>query len=102
MCALAGAPIDDTIGDSRSDAGKTTRRFRLFSGLRGEIKAAAVEVDRVNEVLSVPKPARRVFHPLDLGVDRLAAGVGNAVSEIRDDVLEAPLEHTSHLNHRLQ
>ena len=44
------------------------RRFRLFSGCRGEIQAAAVEVDRVDEVPLVAEAAGRVLHPLDLGI----------------------------------
>ena len=62
-------------------------RFRLFSGRRGEVQAAAVEVDRVDEVLFVAVSASRVLHPLDLGVDGLAGGVGDAVLEIGDESL---------------
>jgi hypothetical protein len=80
----------------------TKRRFRLFSGFWAQVEAAAVEVDCVNEVLLVPKTSRRVLHPLDLGVNRFAGRVGNAVPQIRDDVLEPPFEHPRHLDHRLQ
>ncbi len=45
----------------------------------GQVEAAAVEVDRVNEVLLAPKTLRRVLHPLNLGVNRFAGRVGNAV-----------------------
>lgn len=55
-------------------------RFRLLSGFRGEVEAAAVEVDCVDEVLLVLKSPGGVLHPLDLGADRFAAGVGDAVS----------------------
>ena len=78
------------------------RRFRLFSGLWGQVEAAAMEVDRVNEVLFVPKASRRVLHPLNLGIDRFAGCVGDAVPQVCDDVLEPPLEHPRHVDHRLQ
>ena len=51
-------------------------RFRLFSGFWNHIEAAAVEVDRVNEVLFVPKASRCVLHPLDLTKGRLAGSWG--------------------------
>src|SRR5450759_4504946 len=68
-------------------------RFRLFSGCRGEIQAAAVEVDRVDEVLFVAEAAGRVLHPLDLGVDGFAGRVGDPVLEVGDDVGEAAFHH---------
>jgi hypothetical protein len=34
-----------------------SRRLRLFSGFWGQVKIAAVEIDRVNEVLFAPKGA---------------------------------------------
>jgi len=40
--------------------------------LWGQVEAATVEVDRMHEVLPVPKAPRRVLHPLDLGIDRFA------------------------------
>ena len=43
-------------------------RFRLFSGCRGKIQAAAMEVDRVDEVLFVAGAAGRVLHLLDPGI----------------------------------
>src|SRR5579864_7292480 len=61
------------------------RRFRLLSGCRGKIQPAAVEVNRVDEVLFVAEAAGRVLHPLDLGVDGFAGGVGDAVLEVGDD-----------------
>src|SRR5579863_1847925 len=77
-------------------------RFRLFSGFRSQVKATAVEVDCVNEVLLVPETSCCVLDPLDLGIDRFAGGVGDAVPQVRDDVLEPPFEHPCHLDHRLQ
>ena len=61
-----------------------------------------MEVDGVNEVLSVPEASRRVLHPLDLGIDGFASRVCDPVPQVRDDVLEPPLEHPRHLDHRLQ
>ena len=55
-----------------------------------QVEAAAVEIDRVHEVLFVPKTSCRILHPLDLGIDRFAARVGDAVPQVRDDVLEPP------------
>src|SRR5438045_9671081 len=72
------------------------RLFRLLSGCRGEIQAAAMEVDRVDEVLFVAEAAGRVLHPLELGVDGFAGGVGDTVLEIGDDVGGAALEHAGH------
>src|ERR1035437_1120124 len=68
-------------------------RFRLFSGCRGKIQAAAMEVDRVDEVLFVAEAAGRVLQPLDLGVDGFAGRVGDTVLEVGDDVGEAAFEH---------
>lgn len=64
------------------------RLFRLSGGCRGEIEATAVEIDRVDEVLFVAEPSGRIFHPLDLGIDRLAGGVGDPMTEIGDHVFE--------------
>ena len=61
-----------------------------------------MEVDRMNEVLLVPKASRRVLHPLDLGVDGFAGCVGDPMAQVRDDILESPFEHPCYLNHRLQ
>jgi hypothetical protein len=52
--------------------------FRLFSGVRTEVQTATVKVDRVGEVLLVPKSTCRVLHPLNLGVDRLTGSPGAA------------------------
>ena len=77
-------------------------RFRLFSGFWGHVEATAVEVDGVNEVLFVPEASRRVFHPLNLGIDGFASRVRDPVPQVRDDVFEPPLQHPRHLDHRLQ
>src|ERR1017187_4516363 len=77
-------------------------RFRLFSGLRGQVEAATVEVDRVHEVQPVPEAPRRVLHPLDLGIDGFAGRVGDPMPQVRDDVLEASLENIiTYLRHRI-
>src|ERR1019366_1923764 len=73
-------------------------RFRLFSGFRGHVKAATVEVDCVHEVLPVPEAPRRVLHPLDLGIDGFAGRVGDPMPHVRDDVLEPPFEHPRYLD----
>lgn len=53
-----------------------------------------MEVDRVEEVLLITDAASRVLDPLNLRVDRLATGVGNAMPELGDDVFKAPLHHS--------
>ena len=50
-------------------------RFRLFSGLWGQVETSAMEVDCVNEILFIAKAASSALHPLDLRVDGFAAGV---------------------------
>src|SRR5271157_5008218 len=70
---------------SRSTQLKNNWRFRLFSGCWGEVQGAAVEVDRMDEVLFVAEAAGRVLHPLDLGVDGLASRVGEAAFEHAGD-----------------
>src|SRR5215472_2219823 len=77
-------------------------RFRLFSGFGEQVETATVEIDRMNEVLPVAEASCGVLHPLDFGVDRFAAGVGNPVSQIRNDVLEPTLEHPRYFDHRLE
>src|SRR5215831_2600449 len=77
-------------------------RFRLFSGFGEQVETATVEIDRMNEVLPVAEASCGVLHPLDFGVDRFAAGVGNPVSQIRNDVLEPTVEHPRHFDHRLE
>lgn len=41
------------------------RLFRVLSGSRGELKAAAVEVDGGGEVPPITKPEGGVFHPMN-------------------------------------
>jgi hypothetical protein len=60
------------------------RLFQLFSGLWGQIEAASVEVNRMNEVLLVPKAPRRVLHPLDLGIDRFAGRISDPMPRFVD------------------
>jgi hypothetical protein len=61
-----------------------------------------MEVDRNNEILFVPKTARRVLHPLNLGIERFAGRVRDPMPQVRNDVLESSFEHRPHLDHRLQ
>ena len=61
-----------------------------------------MEVDGVNKALPVAEASCRLLHSLDFGVDRFAAGISDAVPQVRDDVLEPPFEHPRHLDHRLQ
>ena len=56
----------------------------------------------MDEVLLVPEASGCVLDPLDLRVNGFAARVCDAVSEIRDDVLEPSLEHPRHPNDRLE
>ena len=50
-------------------------RFELFSGRRSQVQTSTVEIDRMDEVLFIPKPSGCVFHPLDLGIQRFAGGI---------------------------
>src|SRR5437016_7610085 len=96
------SPSGDQCGapaKAPSEVSCKTWRFRLFSGCRGEIQPAAVEVDRVDEVMFVAEAAGRVLHPLDLGVDGFAGGVGDTVLEVCDDVGEAAFEHAGDFLH---
>src|ERR1017187_10474757 len=86
----------------RSNCSQVVWLFRLFSGCRGEIQPAAVEVDGVDEVLFVAEATGRVLHPLDLGVDGFARGFGDAVLEVGDDVGEAAFQHAGHFLYRSQ
>ena len=61
-------------------------RFRLFSGFWGQVQAAAVEVDGVNEVALIAEAPSGVLDPLDLGVDGFAARVRDPMPQIRDDI----------------
>src|SRR5207249_4936726 len=76
--------------------------FRLFSGVRMEVQTTTVKVDRVGEVLLIPKSSCCVLHPLDLGVDELTSSVGHPVPQVSDDVLEAALQHSPHFDHGFQ
>jgi len=50
----------------------------LFSGFRGHVEAATVEVDRDARSSAVPEARAGVLHPLDLGIDGFAGSVGDA------------------------
>ena len=67
-----------------------------------EVQTATVKVDGVGEVLLIPKASCCVFHPLDLGVEGFAGGVGDAVLEVGYDVGEAASQHAGHFLHRNQ
>jgi len=68
---------------------------------RIHVEAAAVEVDRRDEVLHAAVAPRHVLYPLDLRVDRLAPGVRHLQSHVRQDVLDPALEHFGNLDYRL-
>ena len=75
------------------------------SGILGaghQVQTTAVEVDGCLEVLFVPESARRVLDPLNPGIDGLTCSVGNPVTEVRYDVLEASFQHARDVDHRLQ
>jgi len=76
--------------------------LQAFQWLRSQFQPPAMEVDGVDEVLLVPETAGRILHPLNLRVDRLAGGIGDSMSQVRDDVLEAPLHHPRRFDHRLE
>jgi hypothetical protein len=78
-----------------------TRPTGFLVGPRSQVQTSTVEIDRVDEVLSVAKSSSRVFHPLNLGVDGLAGSVGNRMGQVGNDVLESPLQHGGDLLHRL-
>ena len=51
-----------------------------------------MEVDGGLEVLFVAKTASGVLHPLDLGVNGFTGRVGDAMAQVRDDVLKSALQ----------
>jgi hypothetical protein len=67
--------------------------------LWSEIQTAAVEVDGVNKILFIAEAAGGVLDPLDFGIDGFAAGIGDPVSQVRDDVFEPPLQHPCYFDH---
>src|SRR5207249_10721357 len=69
---------------------------------RIEIKPAAVEVDGVAETLAVAEATRAALDGLDLLVDRLRGGVGDAMLEEGSDVRPVTLEHLRHAADRLE
>jgi hypothetical protein len=60
-----------------------------------------VEVNRINEVLFIAESSRRVFYPLDFGVDGFAGSIRDLMPQVGNDVLESPLQHGGDLLHRL-
>jgi hypothetical protein len=76
--------------------------FRHFSGLRSQVQTATVEQDGGSKVLLVAETMRRVLDPLDLGIDGFAGSVGDAVAEVGNYVLKAPLQGSSHFEHGAQ
>ncbi len=56
----------------------------------------------MDEVLLVTESARRVLHPLNLGVDQLAGRIGDPVAQVGEDVFEPPLQHPCYRDHRLE
>src|SRR5881628_692724 len=67
-----------------------------------EVEAGAVEVDCRLEVLPVAEAAGGVPDPLDLRVQALGRGVGDAVAQIGEDVRQVRLEHPRLLDHWLE
>lgn len=52
-----------------------------------------MEVDGVAGALPVAKAAGGEFYLLDLGVERFAARIGDAVAQGRNDILDAAFHH---------
>ena len=77
-------------------------RFWLLSGCRCQFQTSAVEVNRINEVLFIAESSRRVFYPLDFGVDGFAGSIRDLMPQVGNDVLEAALQHRGHVLHGLQ
>jgi hypothetical protein len=89
--ATAKVPFDFVVGSTVLPAGdyairtagmdrtrfiiQNKGRFELFSGRRSQVQTSTVEIDRMDEVLFIPKPSGCVFHPLDLGIQRFAGGI---------------------------
>ena len=64
-------------------------RFRLPGRYGFHIQPATAEADGIDEVfLSVMKTTCPELHPLDLGVERFAARIGDVKAQIGDYVLE--------------
>ena len=64
-------------------------------GSRVEIKTSAVEVDGGLEMLPVAKAVGHLLDGLDLGVEALTGGVGDAVGKEGHDIGQVTLDHAS-------
>ena len=62
----------------------------------------AAKINRRLEVVLVSESPRRVLHPLDLGIDRLAGCIGDAMLQVRQDIAESCLQGAGYLDERLQ
>ena len=76
--------------------------FRVFSGSRSQVQAAAVKVNRIDEVSLVAESACRVLDPLDLGVQGFAGRIGDAMFDERQDIFETTFQHAAGFHHRFQ
>jgi len=65
-------PLDHPTGERRSSG-------YLHCGTWSKVQTATVEIDRADEVPLVAEFPRRVFHPLNSGVDRLADCAGDSM-----------------------
>ena len=93
-------------GSNAMPANERKRQLFWHSGIsvgrRHEINSAAVEVDGGDEVGFAAETASGVLDPLDLRVDGLAGGVGDAMLQVGHDVVETTLDHTDLFDHRAQ
>ena len=53
-----------------------------------------MKVDGRFEVLLVAETTGGVLHPLHLRVDGFTAGIGDAMPEVRNNIVESALEHS--------
>lgn len=73
-----------------------------FKWVMGDVQATAVKIDRRFEVMLLSESPRRVLHPLDLSINRLAGRIGDALLQVRQDVRQSCLEGAGHFDTWLQ
>src|SRR5258708_33931294 len=71
-------------------------------GSRVEVETSAVKVDSRFEVLSVPETVGHLLDGLDLGIETLGDGVGDAVGEEGQNVGQVALDHAGRVDPRRQ
>ena len=59
-----------------------------------------MEVDSDFEMLGITEAAGRLLHPLDDGIDRLEAGVGDSMAQVGEQVEEVAANQLGHFDHR--